>query len=138
MTDEMDTKDNEELEGKDDAQGAEQDAGGGGMSMDEITSDDKLWALLAYVFTPLVPIIILLMEDKKNRPFIRAHNAQALAWGLINVVGGTILSTVLFFCFGLPSILIWLAGVYWGWQAYQGQMVTIPVVTNFVKQQGWA
>src|SRR3990172_6992824 len=50
--------------------------------MMEVTSDDKLWALLAYVLTPLVPIIILLMEDKKNRPFIRAHNAQALAWGL--------------------------------------------------------
>jgi hypothetical protein len=47
--------------------------------MMEVTSDDKLWSLLAYVLTPLVPIIILLMEDKKNRPFIRAHNAQALA-----------------------------------------------------------
>ena len=70
--------------------------------MMEATSDDKLWALLAYVLTPIVPIIILLMEDKKNRPFIRAHNAQALAWGLVNLVGGTILSSLLFFCFGLP------------------------------------
>jgi len=106
--------------------------------MDEVTSDDKLWAFLAYVFTPLVPIIIMLMEDKKNRPFLKAHNAQALVWGLINVVGGTILSSVLFFCFGLPSILIWAVGVYWGWQAYQGQEVTIPFITDFVKGQGWA
>ena len=106
--------------------------------MDEVTSDDKLWAFLAYVFTPLVPIIIMLMEDKKNRPFLKAHNAQALVWGLINVVGGTILSSVLFFCFGLPSILIWAVGVYWGWQAYQGQEVTIPFLTDFVKGQGWA
>jgi len=106
--------------------------------MMEATSDDKLWALLAYILTPIVPIIILFMEDKKNRPFIRAHNAQALAWGLINVVGGTILSSVLFFCFGLPSILIWAVGVYWGIQAYNGKTVEIPVITNFVKNQGWA
>lgn len=104
----------------------------------DVTNDDKLWALLAYVLTPIVPIIILLMEDKKNRPFIRAHNAQALAWGVVNVVGGTILSSVLFFCFGLPSILIWAVGVYWGIQAYNGKYVEIPVISNFVKQQGWA
>ena len=107
-------------------------------SMEGITDDDKLWAFLAYVFTPIVPIILMLMEDKKNRPFIKAHNAQALAWGVINVVGGTILSSVLFFCLGAPSIIIWAVGVYWGWQAYQGQEVTIPFVTDFVKQQGWA
>lgn len=104
----------------------------------EVTDDDKLWALLAYVLTPLVPVIILLMEDKKDRPFIKAHNAQALVWGLFNLVGGTILSSVLFFCFGAPSVIIWLVGVYWGYQAYQGQMVNIPIVTDFVKNQGWA
>lgn len=104
----------------------------------EVTSDDKLWALLAYVFTPLVPIIIMLMPDKKDRAFIRAHNVQALVWGLVNAVLGSILSTVLFFCFGLPWLVIWGIGVYWGFKAYQGQYVTIPVVTDFVKKQGWA
>lgn len=104
----------------------------------DVTSDDKLWALLAYALSPIVPVIILLMADKKDRPFIKAHNAQALAWGLVNVVIGTILSSVLFFCFGAPSIIIWAVGVYWGYQAYQGNMVTIPVITDFVKGQGWA
>lgn len=103
--------------------------------MDGITDDDKLWAFLAYVFTPLIPIILMLMDDKKNRPFIKAHNAQALAWGVLNVIAGTILS--MFLC-GIPSLLMWLVGVYWGWQAYQGQQVTIPFLTDFVKQQGWA
>lgn len=103
-----------------------------------VTSDDKLWALLAYVFTPIVPVIVLLLEDKKDRPFIRAHNAQALVWGLFNLVAGTILSTVLFFCFGAPSILIWAVGVYWGIKAYQGEHVNIPMITDFVKNQGWA
>jgi uncharacterized membrane protein len=104
----------------------------------DVTSDDKLWALLAYVLTPIVPIIILLMEDKKNRPFIRAHNVQALVWGVFNLVVGSILSTVLFFCLGAPSLIIWAIGIYWGIQAYNGKMVEIPVITNFVKNQGWA
>ena len=47
-----------------------------------ITSDDKTWALLSYLFTPIIPIILLLIEDKKNRPFLKAHYPQALVWGL--------------------------------------------------------
>ena len=104
----------------------------------DVTSDDKLWALFAYVLTPIVPIIIMLMEDKKNRPFLRAHNAQALAWGIVNVVAGSILTTLLFFCLGAPSLIIWGIGVYWGFKAYQGEYVNIPFITDFVKNQGWA
>src|SRR5512135_2669464 len=97
----------------------------------DVTSNDKLWVLLAYIFTPLVPIIILLMADKKQRPFIRAHNAQALAWGVVLYVIVTITS---FFFIGL---CIWPLGlilqIYWGIQAYGGKYVNIPVITNFVK-----
>ena len=100
----------------------------------DITDDDKLWALLAYVLTPIVPVIIMLMEDKKARPFLRAHNAQALAWGVVTILVSILTS---FLC-GLPGLLTWAVGCYWGWQAYQGQMVTIPILTDFVKGQGWA
>lgn len=94
----------------------------------EVTSDDKLWGLLTYVFSPLVPIILMLMEDKKNRPFIKAHNAQALILGIIAVITSG-------FCVG---ILVWLYMIYLGIQAYQGKIVEVPVITNFVKGQGWA
>jgi uncharacterized membrane protein len=105
----------------------------GGM---EITSDDKLWAALAYVFTPLVPIIILLMEDKKNRPFIKAHNAQALAWGVVFYIVVAVTSPfVLGFCLWPLGLLLEL---YWAYKAYQGEFINIPVVTDFVKGQGWA
>jgi uncharacterized membrane protein len=140
---EEEMKDNgdEEMESQEEAAQPEEKMGDMEMDMgggDEVTADDKLWALLAYVLTPLVPIILMLWEEKKDRPFIREHNAQALVWGLVNAVFGSILSAVLFFCFGLPTLIIWLVGCYWGWQAYQGQSVTIPVITDFVKQQGWA
>jgi uncharacterized membrane protein len=105
----------------------------GGM---EITSDDKLWALLAYLLTPLVPIIILLMEDKKNRPFIRAHNMQALILGVINVVIAVLIGWLFVpLCINL-ALFIYL--IYLAIKAYQGELVVIPVITDFCKKQGWA
>src|SRR6266496_3411348 len=105
--------------------------------MMEVTSDDKLWSLLTYVLTPIVPIIILLMEDKKNRPFIKSHNIQALIWGVAVYVLSAILTPVfgIGLCLGPIGFIV---AVYWGIQAYNGKMVEIPVITNFVKQQGWA
>ncbi len=44
----------------------------------DITSDDKLWAALAYVFSPLVPIILMLMEDKKNQDPKRSPRSLSL------------------------------------------------------------
>jgi uncharacterized protein len=105
----------------------------GGLDMD-VSDDDKLWALLAYVLTPLIPVIIMLMADKKERPFLRAHNAQALIWGIILIVVSLLSS---FLC-GIPAFLLWLVGCYWGYQAYQGQLVEIPVLTDLAKKQGWA
>lgn len=106
------------------------------MTAADATSDDKLWALLAYILTPIVPVIILLMEDKKNRPFIKAHNIQALVVGIVNVIIGVALSwTLILAC---VPLLIWFACIYWGIQAYGGKYVNIPVITNWVKNQGWA
>ena len=103
---------------------------------EEISSDDKLWAMLAYVLSPIVPIIILLMEDKKNRPFIREHNMQALILGITYIILGFILSfTVVLAC---VPLLVWFYMIYLGFQAYQGQSVKIPVITDLVKNQGWA
>ena len=98
-----------------------------------ISSDDKTWALLSYLFTPLVPIILLLLEDKKNRPYLKSHYPQALAWGLVAIVINVI-----------PVIgqVIWAVAfvmdIIWGIKAYNGEQVNIPVITDFVKKQGWA
>lgn len=102
----------------------------------DITQDDKLWALLGYVLSPIVPIIVLLMEDKKKRPFILYHNMQALVMGVVIVLLSILIGwTVILAC--VPFI-VWLVMVYWGVKAYQGEWVVIPVVTNFIKNQGWA
>jgi len=102
----------------------------------DVTSDDKLWSALAYVFIPIVPIIILVMADKKDRPFIKAHNMQALIWGVVLYVIVAITSAF------IVGLCIWPIGLliqlYWAYQAYQGKIVTIPLLTDFIKNQGWA
>ena len=103
-------------------------------NQEEITSDDKLFAALAYVFAPLVPIIILFIEDKKNRPFIKAHNAQALVIGIVMAILVPIIAA---FTLGCGAVL-WLIMFWWAYKAYQGEYVTIPVVTDFCKNQGLA
>jgi|SRR5687768_4157947 uncharacterized membrane protein len=102
--------------------------------MGDVTSDDRLWAALAYVFSPLVPVILFVMEDKKNRPFIKSHNAQALVLGIVLIILTPIIATI---TFGLGSLL-WLVMLWFAYQAYQGKSVNIPVISDFVRKQGWA
>ena len=99
----------------------------------DVTSDDKLWAALAYVFSPIVPIILLLMEEKKNRPFLRYHAVQSLAIGIVLMIVVPIIAVLTLGCGGV----LWFVMYYWAYKAYQGEMVTIPIVTDFIKGQGW-
>jgi uncharacterized membrane protein len=100
------------------------------------TSDDRLWAMLAYLFSPLVPVILLLLEDKKNRPFIKAHTIQALAWGIVALVVGGLLSLIPFVgCIAGPAVFI--ISIIFAVKAYNGEYINIPVITDFVRQQGW-
>ncbi len=101
----------------------------------ESTSDDRLWTMLAYILTPIVPIIILLMPDKKDRPFIKAHNTQALALGIIEWVLNFLLSFVVIGC--ITSVLTLIVNIWLGIRANRGEVFEIPVLTNFIKQQGW-
>ncbi len=101
----------------------------------EITSDDKLWSLLGYIFSPLIPLIMLLMEEKKKRPFIKFHAVQALVLGVIQVILYIVLGWLIIgFCLGL---LVFAYMIYVGIKAYQGEYTTVPVVTDFIKKQGW-
>ena len=102
----------------------------------DVTSNDKMWVLLGYIFSPLVPIIVMLMEDKKSRPFIRAHNAQALVLGVVEIVLYVVLGWTIFLA--CVPFLLWIYMIYLGIQGYQGKYNTVPVITNFVKNQGWA
>ncbi len=104
----------------------------------DVTSDDKLWAALSYVFAPIVGIILLLMQEKKARPFIKFHAVQSIAVSVAFWILAAIITTVTVGIGGLCVPLVWLVFLYWAYKAYQGEMITIPVVTNIIKSQGWA
>ncbi|MCE9644478.1 MAG: DUF4870 domain-containing protein [Chloroflexi bacterium] len=104
----------------------------------DLTSDDKLWAMLAYMplFGWIVAIVALLMDDKKSRPFIKFHSIQALVLAVINGIVSSVLSFVIIgICTGI-ALVIYM--VYLGYKAYQGETVVVPFVTDFIRNQGWA
>jgi uncharacterized membrane protein len=103
----------------------------------ESSSDDRLWVLLGYIFSPIIPIIVLLLEDKKNRPFIKAHNMQALVLGIVLAVLSVIISVVSIGILACFTPLLWIYPIILGIKGYRGEMVEIPVISNFVRQQGW-
>lgn len=114
----------------------------------DVTENDRLMALLAYIIGVIVPIIILVSEENKNRPFQRYHAIQSLglwvasliysvlaciAYFLLTTITLGILGVCLWIIFLLPLVPVILYGI----KAYQGEWVVIPVVTDFIKGQGW-
>lgn len=102
----------------------------------DITSDDKLWALLSYIFAPLIPVIMLLMEDKKKRPFIKFHAVQSLILGIIEFVLYAVLGWIFVgLCLGL-ALFIYM--IYLGVKAYAGETISVPLITDWIKKNNWA
>ena len=98
--------------------------------MSDITSDDKLWAALSYlpIAWPIIAIVMFIWKEKADRPYIKFNAIQALVVGAIAWITSAV-------CIG---VLIFLYMFYLAYQAYQGQDVKIPVVTDFIRNQGWA
>jgi uncharacterized protein len=95
----------------------------------DITQDDKLWALLSWLLWP-VAIVMLLMDDKKSRPFIKYNAVLSLAFAVVLYVLGTITVGCLLIVGGIYAIVLAI-------QAFQGQWVTVPILTDFIKKQHW-
>ena len=102
----------------------------------DVTQDDKLWALLSYIFAPLISLIMLLIEDKKNRPFIKFHAVQSLILGIVMLVLYLVLGWIIVgACLGL---VLWAYMIYIGVKAYQGESIPVPLVTDMIKKNNWA
>ncbi len=101
----------------------------------EVTSEDRMWVILCFLFTPLFPIITLFIDDKKNRPFVKDHYIPALILGVVEIVAVTILSFIPII--GLFTWLIWIINIIYAVKANKGLNVEIPYITEFAKKQGW-
>ncbi len=95
----------------------------------DISQDDKLWAMLSYLI-PVIAVVVLFMEDKKSRPYVKFSAVQS-------IVVTVLISIIATITFGCGAILVF-AQLYWAYQAYQGQEIKIPFVSDFIRNQGWA
>jgi uncharacterized membrane protein len=119
---------------------------------EEATDNDRLMAALAYasqvVVPVLVPAIMLLAEESKERPFQKFHAVQSLGFLVaaiiydvlaaivycgLTVLSGGCLACVLWVVFLLPV----LPAFYYAYQAYQGWYFKIPLLTDFLVQSQW-
>lgn len=119
----------------------------------DATNDDRVMAALAYatqLLVPLVvPIIILLSETSKRRPFQRYHAIQSMAVAV--VITGLELALFMAFtmsvasiilwlclCFIFPAMIaLWLVPLYYAILAYNGKRFRVPGLTQFLEDQRW-
>lgn len=102
----------------------------------EITSDDKLWSAIGYPI-PLISIIVLFMEDKKSRPFIKFHAVQSIAFNVVLYILIFIVSLVTLGFGAICAPLIWLVTLWPAYDSFQGNFTELPFISNFIKNQGW-
>jgi len=103
-------------------------------STSSITSDDKLWAALGYPIF-IIALIMLFVEGKKDRPFIRFHAVQALALNIVLWVVILVLSITVILAICDP--ILWLVMLWPAILAYQGKYFEVPVLTKFLRDQHW-
>ncbi len=111
---------------------------------EDITDDDRLFAMLAYasqLFFPIImPIFILVSEQHKTRHFQRYHALHALGFILVVIVLGVIclmLTAVTLGCLA-PIFVVWfflyiVLLLYYAYLAHQGYYFEIPFITDMVR-----
>ena len=121
---------------------------------DDVDADDndKLWSLAAYISQMIVPVIVpvimLLIEPNKNRPFQKYHAAQSLgflvATFVYEILAGIVFSVLTAITLGCGALVLWvlfllpiIPAIYYAYLAYQGKRFEIPYLTKFMGEQGW-
>ena len=101
----------------------------------EVSNDDKLWALLSWIpwVGWILAIIALLVEPQKDRPFVRFHAVQDIGGSIVIGLGSMVLGVVL----TCLTPLLGLITIYPAIKAYQGEWLELPWLTQFCKDQGW-
>ena len=94
-----------------------------------ISHNDRVWAAVAYAFSPLSPILIMLLDDKADIPFVKEHLMQALTVGVLFM-----LFTLITLGFGAIS---WVIPLFLAFKAYNGESFRIPILYEFIVTQGW-
>jgi hypothetical protein len=110
---------------------------------DVAQSQKKVIAATGYMFTPVVPAIVL-FSDMKADAFLRRHAAQALLWApafvigvvLVAVVAILLLRTDLLFICLLPLLVLvpFIPGGLWARRVYLDRDVRVRVLTPLAER----
>ncbi|MGQ9493594.1 MAG: DUF4870 domain-containing protein [Anaerolineae bacterium] len=118
----------------------------------DVTDNDRLMAALAYATQVLIPVIVpvvmLLTEESKKRPFQRFHAIQslgflaasvvyeilaAIVFTVLTIVSAGCLGCILWVLFFVPIV----PALYYAYQAYKGLYFKIPFLTDFMVNSKW-
>ena len=95
--------------------------------------DIRVLYILAYLLEWLSGIIIFFAFGKDNKK-LRKHSLQAILLGIISIIAASFFSIIEIPLFGSTIVLlIWLYGMYVGFEAYMGREISIPLISEYVK-----
>ncbi len=93
------------------------------------SSDSRLWAAIGYPIW-IIPLIVM-FTDKKNDKWLLFHAYQALIFGVAVWIVSVVTSFLLIGC--VIGLIGFLAMLFYGYKAYQGEKFKIPVVGDMAE-----
>ncbi len=103
----------------------------------QASSDDRLWAALGYPI-PIIALVLLLMEEKRDVYFLKYHAVQSV---ILNVAIWVLIAVVVPLTLGFGAVcapILWLVTLWPAYDSYQGNLTELPLIADFMKKQGWA
>jgi uncharacterized membrane protein len=95
------------------------------ITTDGLTENEKMWAALAYFFGFIGAVLAMTMEDSKKSPYVQLHVNQALAEHVVFLVINMLTCGA--------ATIVYIPLVIWhAYQAYQGSLFDIPVITPYL------
>lgn len=97
--------------------------------------DNRAFFIIAYVLEFITGIIVLLIKGNEDKR-LRLHSFQAIFLGVIAIVIAVLLGWIPFvnILADLAGLFIWLYGLYIGFEAYNGNDIVIPYITEYAKR----
>jgi uncharacterized membrane protein len=101
-------------------------------------SDDNVWYIIAYLIPYMISGIVVLFLKGNDNTRLKLHAMQSIMLGILQIIIWIIFGWLLFGFFSvfgvLLNVLLWLYGLYVGFEAYNGRDVVIPTITDYAKR----
>jgi uncharacterized membrane protein len=101
-------------------------------------TDDRVWFIIAYVLTIITGILTLIVKGETDKR-LKLHAMQAIFLGIAMIIVAIVFDLLFFIGFfgiigSLINLLLWLYGLYVGFEAYNGRDVEIPVISDYARR----